>query len=293
MIEIRHLRCFAAVAEELHFTRAAQLLHLAQPALSQSIRQLEEEVGTPLIVRSTRRVELTPAGHNFYDRARQTLQTLEQAVSSTIRIARNKQQSLIVGFTSSGLYGVLPELLSKFRATSPETQLIFREFTPDALVAAMRAESLDVAILHGTIHDPSLECQLIERESCVLALPAQHRLARKRRGVSLDELEDETLLIPQKTSFFGLYEAFSMACARHGIVHRINTMAPSMQTLIGLVATGAGVAIVPPSIALPRKDVVYLPLRGESIEIERNLIWSLQNQAPAIAQLRRLAKKIT
>lgn len=291
MIETRHLRNFAVLAEELHFRRAAERLRLAQPALSQSLRQLEEELGTQLVRRSTRRVELTPAGHNFYERARQTLQSLEQAVVSTVRVARSTQKTLVFGFTSAGFYGQIPDLIRRFRASAQDTQLIFREYSADALVAALRDGSVDVAALHGHLADPSLTGILIDRESCVLALPSHHRLARSRRPLQLAQLADEPLLVPLQTGFYGLYEIITGACLQAGLAPVLHTLSPSMQTLSGLAAAEVGIAIVPPSLALPRKGVVYRPIAGEPIEVELRLHWQRNNTAPGIALLRKLLRK--
>lgn len=290
MIETRHLRNFIAVAEELHFRRAAERLHLAQPALSQSIRQLEEAIGTPLLERSTRRVELTPAGYNFYEHARQTLQRLDQAVVSTMRVARSSQKKLVLGFTSAGLYGRIPDLIRRFHAAARDTQLVFREFSADALVEALRRGAVDVAVLHGHIAEPDITAALVDRERCMLALPTHHGLARGRRPLTLAQLDGEPLLVPEKTSFFGLYETITTACLHAGLAPVLHTLSPSMQTLSGLVAAEVGIAILPPSLALPRKGVIYRHLLGDPIEVEQRLHWQRNNTAPGIALFRRLLR---
>lgn len=291
MIETRHLRNFVVLAEELHFRRAAERLRLAQPALSQSLRQLEEELGAQLVRRSTRRVELTPAGHNFHERAQQTLQSLEQAVVSTVRVARSTQKTLVFGFTSAGFYGKIPDLIRRFRVAAQDTQLIYREYSADALVAALGEGSVDVAALHGHLANPSLTGLVVDREACVLALPAQHRLARTRGSLRLTQLADEPLLVPQQTGFYGIYEIIIGACLQAGLTPVLHTLSPSMQTMTGLVAAGIGIALLPPSLALPRKGVVYRTIAGDPIEIELRLHWQRNNSAPGLALLRKLLRK--
>ena len=185
MIEHRHLRRFVTLAEELHFSRASRVLHVAQPALSQSIQQLEEEIGTKLLRRTTRRIELTAAGQTFYEYARRILQNLETGVASTLKAARGAQQLIVFGFTSASLYGGLPELIRRFRIGHPNAQIAFREYGPDALIGAIRNGKVDVAAVYGHCSEPFLNGTTISVDECVLAVPKGHRLASSRRAVSL------------------------------------------------------------------------------------------------------------
>jgi DNA-binding transcriptional LysR family regulator len=284
MPELRHLRNFLVLADELHFTRAAKRLHLAQAALSQSIRQLEEEIGAPLVVRTTRRVGLTEAGRAFSEHARLTLQTLERGITSTVRIARESEKVVVFGFTSDGMYGRLPMLIRHFRQQEKDTRLVFREYTADALVAALKGGHVELGVLHGHLTDPVLTSAVIEREGCVLAIPSGHRLSRSRTAITFEELKaEENVLVPPKTAFHGLYEEIEAACTRADVVLAMTPFSPSAQALIGLVAAAMGVAIVPSSIALPREGVVYRDLAAdEPIAVEKRLYWHRGTQSRAV-----------
>lgn len=272
------------MAEQLHFTHAARLLHIAQPALSQSIRQLEEEIGAQLITRSTRRVELTEAGRAFYEHARRTLQTLERGIASTLRIARESKKLLVFGFTSAGMYGRLPDLIRQFRTRVNDAQLMFREYTADALLTALRDSAVDIAVLHGYCSDPVLSGVTLDRELCVLAVPSRHRLASARRGIALKQLADEAILVPPQTAFYGLYEAVTAACIRAGLSPHVNTQAPGAQALIGLAAAEIGIAIVPDSIATRREGIVYRKILGDPIEVELRMYWQKYEQSSETKQ---------
>jgi DNA-binding transcriptional LysR family regulator len=273
VIEHRHLRRFVTLAEELHFSRASRLLHLAQPALSQSIQQLEEAIGTKLIERTTRRIELTAAGQTFYEHARRILQNLETGVASTLKAARDERQLIVFGFTSAGLYGQLPELIRKFRVKHPNAQIAFREYGPDALITAIRTGAVDVAVVYGHCSEPLLNGTTISVDGCVLAVPKGHRLASFRRAVSLKQLTGEELLAPPRTGFYGLYEIITAACLRANVDFHLTTPASNVHALPGLVAAGLGLALIPSSLAESRKYVVYKELSGEPVHFDCRLYW--------------------
>jgi DNA-binding transcriptional LysR family regulator len=277
VIEHRHLRSFIAVAEHLHFTRAAQSLHVAQPALSQSIRQLEDELGVQLVQRTSRRVELTEAGNVFYDSARRTLQTLEQGTALAVKAARNSHRKLVLGFTSAGLYGCLPDLIRRFYTASSDIQLAFQELTADALLSSLNTGVIDIAAFHGYCSNQMFNAVTVDQEICVLAIHSIHRLAKTKRGVALKQLEGEKLLIPSQGAFYGLYETIWSACTRAGVTPEISAQCPTAQTLTGLVAAHVGMAIIPASIAIRRKNVVYRKILGDPIGVHLRLYWQKQN----------------
>jgi DNA-binding transcriptional LysR family regulator len=294
MPDLRHLRNFLAVADELHFTRAARRLHLAQAALSQSMRQLESEIGVPLLVRTTRRVTLTEAGRAFYEHARLTLQTLERGITATVKIARESEKVVVLGFTSAGLYGRTPRMVREWWRQCKDVRFVFREYTADALVTALEVGQVELGVLHGHITNPAIAGITLEQERCVLAIPSGHALLRRRKPISLAGLKEENVILPPKTAFHGLYAEIEAACAHAGMPIAAEASIPSAQALIGLVAAEVGIAIVPLSIALPREGVAYRELgEDDAVSIERRLYWHKHTISPTGLKLIAMASSQT
>lgn len=183
-MEIRHLRYFCVLAEQLHFTRAAVLLNVAQPALSHQIKQLEEELGTQLVERSNRRVRLTAAGEVFRERAVRILEQLDQAARETVRAGQGETGSLIIGVVSTAVCSVLPELLRRFRRDAPEISIDIREMEPAEQVEALRRETIDIGLLFLAIQDVAFDSLVVSRERLIVALPTGHPAAAAGKGAS-------------------------------------------------------------------------------------------------------------
>ena len=184
-MELRHLRYFVAVAEELHFHRAAARLHISQPPLSQQIRALERELGVALLERNRRRVELTAAGASFLHDAREILDSVDRAGERARRIARGELGSLSIGFVGSAMFSAaLPTILRDFRASYPDVELSLRELQTAEQLHAIMAGRIDVGVIRGPLAASELEAGLdlvvIQRERLVVALPESHRFASKR-----------------------------------------------------------------------------------------------------------------
>src|ERR1700758_3430704 len=189
-MEIRHLRYFCVLAEQLHFTKAALLLNVAQPALSHQIKQLEEELGTQLVERSNRRVRLTAAGDVFLARAARILEQLDTAARETVRAGQGEAGSLVIGVVSTAVCSVLPELLRKFRRESPQISLDIREMEPAEQVEALRREIIDIGLLFLAIQDPAFDSLVVSRERLIVALPTGHPPAAAER-ICLGDLPPE------------------------------------------------------------------------------------------------------
>jgi len=168
-MEIRHLRYFCVLAEQLHFTRAALLLNVAQPALSHQIKQLEEELGTQLVERSNRRVRLTAAGEVFRERAARILEQVDQAARETARAGQGEAGSLIIGVVSTAVCSVLPELLRRFRRDSPDISIDIREMEPAEQVEALRRETIDIGLLFLSIQDVAFDSLVVSSERLIVA----------------------------------------------------------------------------------------------------------------------------
>jgi DNA-binding transcriptional LysR family regulator len=282
-MELRHLRYFAALAEELHFGRAAAKLHISQPPLSMQIRALEEELGVTLFNRTQRHVALTQAGHALLQEARQILARVEQAMLVTRRAGRGEIGELAVGFISVADYNVLPLVLREFRRKFPLVNLTLREATTDAQVRDLIAGRLDVGFLLPPVTEPALESVSILREPLIAALPEKHPLAKKPGKLALEKLRDEPFILFPRPNAPGLYDDVVSCCKAAGFSPKVEQEAIQMQTIISLVSAELGVALIPASLTnLQRTGVVYKPLRQQSPLTEIHLAWRRGDELPAL-----------
>ena len=257
MIELRHLRYFIAVAKELHFGHAAEKLHMAQPPLSQQIRQLEDELGFQLFHRTKRSVKLTEAGVVFLAESRQLLQQLEQAVQTGRKASRGDLGELVLGFVSSAAYSVLPMILRGFSAAVPDVRLELHELTTDQQIQWLHESRLDIGLVRLPVDDDAFYLHPIHSEPLVVALPECHPLAAQSQ-VSLQRLSTERFILFPRPFATGLYDQIISLCQQAGFSPKIVQEAIQMQTIVSLVAADIGIAIVPSSLQnLQRTGVVY------------------------------------
>jgi DNA-binding transcriptional LysR family regulator len=242
-MELRHLRYFVAVAEELHFGRAAQRLFIAQPSLSIQIRALESAVGAPLLARTNRRVQLTAAGRVFLEGARRTLAEVDRAVYDAQRAQRGEIGQLSVGFVGSAAYEVLPRLLRAFRSAYPEVELRLQSMTTKEQLAALAERRLDVGLLRLPIEDPTLAWRVVTKEPLVAVLPATHPLAGQAT-LPLAALADEPFILYPRADSPRIRDTIIALCHQAGFSPTIVQESGEMQTILGLVAGGVGVALV-------------------------------------------------
>lgn len=271
--EIWQLRYFIAVAERLHFGRAAAALHISQPPLSRAIRALEASLGVSLFARTRRRVELTAEGARLLDEARRTLAQLERAVLELRGMAAGEQGRLRIGFVSLADFGVLPGLLKAYKAARPGVRLALREMLSREQSAALAAGELDFGLLLPPVPE-TLEHVIVQRERFVAALPAQHPLSKERGRLAMSALAGESFVMVPREIAPGLYDIVAGLAARAGISLNIAQEAIQMQTVVSLVSSGLGAAIVPASLAnLGRRGVVYRPLADRHPALELWLAW--------------------
>ena len=284
-MELRHLRYFVAVAEQLSFTRAAALLHMAQPALSVQIRQLEDELGVELFDRSRRAIALTHAGETMLGESRRLLASLDRSVDLVRRVGAGAIGSIAVGFVPSASNSVLPSLLRRFWEAHPDVAVTLREMAPGDLVDGLHAGNLDISFLYLPFSDPLLDHLVIVREPFVAALPFDHPLARETT-VDVADLRDEPFVTPADHGMMpGLHAKVTAICHAAGFVPRaVQDDVWLVQTIVALVAAGVGVALVPfSSQAQARAGVVYRPLRPRSThEAELAAVWRRADQSPAL-----------
>ena len=272
-MELRQLRYFIAIAEEGNFSRAAQRLHVSQPPLSTQIKSLEDELGVKLLERTNRGVSLTAAGSVFFEETRAVLARLEHAKSKAVRAERGDAGMLAVGFVSIADYGILPPALKQFRASFPLVEVQLHELTTDAQIRELRAARLDVGIALAPVDEPDLELERLLREELVLAAPAGHPLTKGTGAVDLRALSKESFIVPPRALAPGLYDLTISYCRSFGFAPRITQHARQMQTVISLVSSGMGFALVPSSVRnLKRTGVQYRELRGKRAFVELGIL---------------------
>ena len=280
-MDLRQLRYFVAVAETLHFGRAARRLDISQPPLSRQVAAFEEELGVGLFERSTRGVRLTPAGAALLPRARRLLADADTIARGARELARGDVGLLDIGFLAASTYSVLPRLLSTFRRSRPGVRLVLTEATSDRQLVALADGSLDAGVLLPPVTDPALVWQPLVREPLVAALPAGRRWPPR---IDLARLAAEPFILFPRPAGASLHDLIVGACERAGFTPRVEQEAVQMPTIVSLVAAGMGVALVPDSLRhMRRTGVVYRPLSDRIPPVEMGLAWREGDPTAALA----------
>lgn len=284
-IELRHLRYFIAVAEELHFGRAAQRLALSQPPLSQQIQQLEQQIGARLLARTNRSVRLTPAGAQFLVSARQILQNVAVAADKAARLHRGEEGTLRIGFTSSAPFiSAVSDALFSFRQRYPDVHLQMQEINTRQQLAPLHEGRLDLGVMRNTPLPDTLEHRLLLREPLCAVVHRAHRLAG-RGSVSLRELAAEPFVFFDPQVGTALYSETLTLLERYAVRPNIAQEVGEAMTILGLVATGLGVSILPASFRRARlEQLSWLTLQEEDALSEVWLVWQKQGEISAATQ---------
>lgn len=261
---LRQLHHFITVAEAGSYREAAERIFIAQPALSVSVRKLEEALGVQLFERSAKGVTLTPAGHAFLKEARRSLMHAEQAQQRAKMAAAGEWGTVRLGFVGSAVYQLLPRTLPNFIARYPGIQLELLEGATVYIVEMVRDGRLDAGIIRTPVDDVTgLDIVNVEKDDLVAVLPASHPLAR-RRHISLDALRNDPFVMFSSTLVPGLRSVIVDACREAGFIPRVTQEATQALTVVGLVGSGLGVAIVPGVVArFSSPQVVFVPLSDE------------------------------
>jgi LysR family transcriptional regulator, benzoate and cis,cis-muconate-responsive activator of ben and cat genes len=278
-MELRQMRSFVAVAEELHFGHAARRLRIAQPALSRQIQAIERELMVQLLARNRRRVQVTPAGQVFLDHARLILARTEDAVRAAQRASGGVSGALNIGFVGSATYDVLPAVLRAFRQSSPQVALTLSEMTVHAQLEALIEKRIDIGLLRLPAKTEGLVFRTVSREPLYVALPSAHRLSQYP-ALRLSALAGEPFVLypdhprPSWTEFIvGL-------CQQAGFQPIVAQRTIEIQTTLSLVAAGIGLSIVPKCVGnILRKDVVYRRLTG--VHARTDLLVAFREHDPA------------
>jgi len=292
MPELRRLRQFVVLAEELHFGRAAKRLSMTQPPLSMQIRNLEEEVGAQLFFRTKRHVALTGAGEVLLTEARRILALMDRAFAMTERAGRGEIGSLRIGFVSTADYSLLPPLLLEFRKRYPEINLSLRELTTDAQLRAFADGDLDVGFVVAPIDDADTDYETIFSEPLVAALPEAHALARSEGPVAVRALANEGFISSPRATAPYHYDKILAFTEAAGFTPRIEQVAVQMQTIVSLVSAGLGVAIVPACMRnLQRSGVVYRDLHPSTPIFQTAIAWPKKNRSVILEQFVDVARE--
>jgi DNA-binding transcriptional LysR family regulator len=291
-MDIRQLRHFLAVAQTLHFGRAAQLLNMTQPPLSQSIQALERELGAPLFIRTKRSVALSPFGAAWAPHVRAALANVDALPEAAHRLIAGTAGRLSLSFVSTADYSVLPLLVRRFSALYPEVEITLTEATSDVQIKLLQEGNSQAGIIiapkDGTLPAALAYRQLL-REKLVAAVPeswiTEGRLRPGPAGLTAREVIEAPLIIfpqPMAPSFYDLVLGYYRA---HGAEPRIAQPAIQMQTIISLVSAGLGLALVPASLRhLARTGVHYVDLQGDAPVLETGLAWRRDDPAPVLAR---------
>ncbi|QKQ76295.1 LysR family transcriptional regulator [Nostoc sp. TCL240-02] len=290
-MELRHLRYFVTLAEELHFGRAAERLHIAQPPLSQQIRQLEKELGFELFHRTKRNVQLTEAGQVFLGEVQQIMRQLQQAIQVGQQTSRGEIGQLVVGFVSSAAYNILPTILRTFRSYVPGVSIELHELTTDQQLEWLREGRMDVGLLRPPVEENRFSCETIFQESLMVALPEAHLLA-SQSDVCLASLANEPFILFPRILAPGLYDLIISVCQQAGFSPKVAQEAIQMQTIVSLVAAEMGVAIVPASLQnLQRIGVVYKTLEEAIPKVSIAMIWRKNETSPIVQRFLEIVKQ--
>ncbi|NEQ45995.1 MAG: LysR family transcriptional regulator [Leptolyngbya sp. SIOISBB] len=271
-VELRHLRYFAAVAQTLHFGRAAEQLGITQPVLSDQIRRLETLLSVQLLYRTKRVVQLTEPGRIFLADVSRLLEHTDTAIATVQRAAQGKLGKLAIGYTGPALYTVLPEIVRRFRDRYPDVQLNLHELcTPDQ-EAALLAGELHIGFLHPPLAAPWQQREVLS-EPMVVALPDSHPLASQPE-LSIQDLSQESFILFPQTVGPKLYGEIMTLCAQAGFSPKVVQEATPQPTMIGLVAAGIGIAFVSTSLqSISRPGVVYRSLQEATPMLKLAIAW--------------------
>lgn len=275
-MELRHLKTFRAVAEELHFSRAAAKLNVAQPALSRTLMDLESEMGVRLLERNSRGVALTEAGSVFLERVKRILDETQSAVSEAQRRSRGETGILRIGFIGTLSFELLPRLLRVYRATFPAVDLVLRELGPTQQRSEILAGTLDCGFIGLTSRndDPDLEMVLAAEDSLVAALPDTHHLAGNAK-VRLVDLKDESFYLTARSNAPAFNPWVIGLCQSAGFEPQISFEVDRAATVLNYIAAGFGASIFPSRIsAMTTPGVVFLPLADSLPPYLYKLAWA-------------------
>ncbi|WP_249998643.1 LysR family transcriptional regulator [Actinoplanes sp. M2I2] len=291
-MELRYLAAFVAVAEELHFGRAARRLQMAQPPLSQLIRQLEKELGVQLFERSTRSVRLTSAGETFLEPARRVLEDVDVAKRAATTAATGEYGRVTIGFAGAASHAALPRLARAVRATHPGLELVMTvQKYANVVLESVADGTVDLGFVRMPVDRPGLRARVIANDQLVCALPIDHPLAGKDE-VDLSDLAYEPFVGLPANAGSTLRDAMTRTCEEAGFTPQVVQEAPDSNTVLALVSAGVGVTLTLKSVEhICQGGLVYLPLADRTVLLPAALAWRTDNPSAALRAVLTIAEQ--
>ena len=292
-MDLRQLNYFVAVAEELNFSRAAARVHISQPALSRQVMSLERELGVKMLVRSSHAVQLTAAGLELLDNAHQLLSLARDIPAAVQRVAKGEVGRLRVGFVGSTIFTSVPALIGEFRRNFPMVAVDLKQATVARQINLLNLGDIDVGIVRQSINESKLQTRQLFQESFFVALPVEHRLTN-RSSIFLKQLADESFVTFSRSEAPNIDAQLRRMCGSCGFVPHVVQEAHPLSTVVGLVAAGVGIAIVPNSMRQVQiKGVTYRELKGTRERSAFLLAWRRNDQSPALVNFLETARNVS
>lgn len=281
-MELRHLRYFVAVAKHLHFSTAAKELNISQPPLSKQIKQLEDELGVTLFLRTNRDVKLTAAGAYFFESAKNILDMVERDVNTVRKIHCGEIGTLTIGFGGSVVFDLLPKIIKEIKNRYPEIKLNVRQLTTEEQLKSLLNGTIDVGLLVPPIENKKIDLFPIRDEVFVVCLPKNHYLAKSTKPIDIKELANEPIIMTPESSGKGYYNSVLSLCRKGGFYPNITQTAQEQQTLVSLVAAELGIAFVPESTKrIIHENVQYLSLKQQHKKVTA-VAWNPDCSPPVV-----------
>jgi DNA-binding transcriptional LysR family regulator len=291
-MDFRQLRYFIAVAKELNFSQAAKKLNIAQPPLSQQIKNLEEELKVQLFYRTKQKVELTVAGRFFFEETQRVIEQYEESVKQTKLIASGKKGKLRVGFVGSATNGILVYILKKFKQLYPDVQLILHEMTTAQQIDALYENRIDIGFNRSNLNDDIIHSEVCSRESLLVVLPESHKLATLSE-IPVSYLKDEPFILFPRSLGEQFYDEIIYFFQDNGVKPLVVQEAILMHTIVNLVATGMGISIVPSSLnEYKRSGIVYKTTKEPTPEIRLYVTWRKKHISEILVNFLNTVKEV-
>lgn len=291
-MELRHLKYFQAVSSHLHFSEAAKELRISQPPLSKQISQLEEELGVKLFTRTNRKVELTEAGTYFTNSCKFVMNLLDKEIETTRRIHEGELGTITLGFSGSVVYSILPTVIKEFKKTQPSLNLIVEQHTSSEQEKLILNGNINVGMLVPPVKNDKIETLLIKKEGFLVVIPRGHFLEKFPEPIDLEMMKDVDFIMTPESSGKGYYDSIITLCKSAGFYPNIVQNAQEQQTIITLVASELGIAIVPESTAsIINEDVVFKKIKQKHKKTTA-LAWHKDSLSPSVRIFTELVKDL-
>ena len=284
-MDLRQLHYFVVLAEELHFSRAAQRLHISQPPLSVAIKQLEDHLGAQLLERSSKAVRLTAAGQHLLTQARDILERTRRAELDTRAVAQGMAGNLRVGFVGSSMYRGLPQALDALQREYPQVRVDLLELNSAEQVTALQQHKLDVGLMHTMATPSSMQSEVLLREPFMACLPAQHRLAQQR-SIAMAQLAGERMVLFSGAVSPTYFRSIAQLCEDAGLDVELRHEVRHWLSVLSLVSCGQGISLVPACLQRANMGgLAFVPLRACTTYSELQAMWHPSPAHPLVGKL--------